>query len=428
MAKSFDKTSTTGLKRQLGLQLLRQNESKMNGCTFKIVCRKNRINKHGLAPLIIRFFIGGKKGEIALNIFIPHKLWNDKRQQIDDKGNNLYENYNLLIERERSNFNDALVHIKLQNLEPTFELVKAMLDNKGSREDFLIFFEQTFLDRWNKNQIEETTYRVQKAVLNKCKIFKSSWPFAEITKEFLKDFDTWHLKHLQETVETRGKQLKNNGYNTIQKGQAVIKTYLNLAKLAKINFDMPIISVSYISTTRDFCTEVELKSIIKKYKAGDFSKNHELEKVVEMFLFSCSTGLRISDLHFITQSKISDGFLIFKPYKSRKRYKEIHIPISPFIEKLLLKKGDHIFGNFTEQVVNRKLKDVADICGIDKNLSMHVGRHTFATMFLQKGGDIKALQDILGHSDIKTTMNYLHKDIDHLKRQMEKSVNSIFGK
>ena len=49
MAKSFDKTSTTGLKKQLGLQLLRQNESKMNGCTFKIVCRKNRINKHGLA-------------------------------------------------------------------------------------------------------------------------------------------------------------------------------------------------------------------------------------------------------------------------------------------------------------------------------------------------------------------------------------------
>ncbi len=66
------------------------------------------------------------------------------------------------------------------------------------------------------------------------------------------------------------------------------------------------------------------------------------------------------------------------------------------------------FDTFAEQVTNRYLKEIASIAGINKSVSFHVSRHTFAIRFLERRGKTEVLKEILGHSDIGTNMEYVY--------------------
>lgn len=72
----------------------------------------------------------------------------------------------------------------------------------------------------------------------------------------------------------------------------------------------------------------------------------------------------------------------------------------------------------TEKTVNIQLKEIAEVAEINKPITSHVGRHSFATLFLLKGGDVQTLMKILGHSKIDTTMVYVHIVDQEKKKQM----------
>lgn len=75
----------------------------------------------------------------------------------------------------------------------------------------------------------------------------------------------------------------------------------------------------------------------------------------------------------------------------------------------------------SNQKTNAYLKEIADICGIKKNLTFHLARHTFATMSLSKGVSIESVSKMLGHTNIKTTQIYAritNKKIEHDMEQL----------
>ena len=84
------------------------------------------------------------------------------------------------------------------------------------------------------------------------------------------------------------------------------------------------------------------------------------------------------------------------------------------IPKMILKKykgklpDGKILPVISNQKLNAYLKEIADICGIKKNLTFHLARHTFATHLLEQGTDLRTIQELMGHTDIKTTAIYLH--------------------
>ena len=125
---------------------------------------------------------------------------------------------------------------------------------------------------------------------------------------------------------------------------------------------------------------------------------------MDRFLFACFTGLRISDILNLTKDNFIGDFIAFKSDKTGKfqKIKLIETAKKFITEEIVFK------GKYTIEYINRELKFIAKVTKIKKHLTFHVSRHSFATNYLIKGGRVENLQKILGHSNIRETMIYVH--------------------
>ncbi|UJF29921.1 site-specific integrase [Kaistella sp. 97-N-M2] len=143
--------------------------------------------------------------------------------------------------------------------------------------------------------------------------------------------------------------------------------------------------------------------MIKYYYNEFINPSHVLP--LGYFLFSCYTGLRISDIQSRTRAEILKEKFQFSSMKTDNfQYMRLNDDARKMVEFC-----PNLFDEkLVEQKINFHLKAIAKICKIKKNISMHVGRHTFATTFIRNKGDIYRLQKLLGHANIRHTVKYVH--------------------
>ena len=148
-----------------------------------------------------------------------------------------------------------------------------------------------------------------------------------------------------------------------------------------------------------------------------------LELVKNIFIFSCFTGLAYIDVYNLTYDKIvtveDRQWLITKRYKTSvdENVMLLDIPLA-IIRKYydINRKGGKVFPMMSNQRINSYLKEIADLCGIKKNLTFHMARHTFATMSISKGVPMESISKMLGHTNIRTTQIYAritNKKVEH---------------
>lgn len=137
----------------------------------------------------------------------------------------------------------------------------------------------------------------------------------------------------------------------------------------------------------------------------------------DIFLFSCYTGLAYADVKKLKRSEIVIG-VDGKEWISTSRQKTdtaSNIPLLPQAIRLMNKYKDHpqcadedlLLPVLSNQKMNTYLKEIADACGIKKELTFHIARHTFATtVTLANGVSIESVSKMLGHTNIKTTQHY----------------------
>lgn len=138
-----------------------------------------------------------------------------------------------------------------------------------------------------------------------------------------------------------------------------------------------------------------------------------LQRVKDMYLFSCFTGLRFSDCQNLTWSSIKSDPDMIK-LKMQKTAKEIAIPLGSNAKDILDKYGKltikapkaPVFPKVANQVVNRNLKDLMKLCNIDRSMSFHTARHTFASNLIEANVNLIYVQKLLGHSRITDTQLY----------------------
>lgn len=164
--------------------------------------------------------------------------------------------------------------------------------------------------------------------------------------------------------------------------------------------------------TASFLTEEEIKTMQDK----DFS-GQGLNLVRDIFIFSCYTGLAYIDIFNLTKEHISKGIdgNLWIMTNRQKTGSVSNIPLLPIPEEIIRKYENHptalqsekLLPVYTNQKINEYLKTIADNCEINKKLTFHVARHTFATTItLGNNVSIESVSKMLGHKSIRTTQHY----------------------
>ncbi|MDD4426972.1 MAG: site-specific integrase [Paludibacter sp.] len=168
----------------------------------------------------------------------------------------------------------------------------------------------------------------------------------------------------------------------------------------------------FVEVERAFLTQEEIEVMLNKTFAID-----RLNQVKDIFIFSCFTGLAYSDVKKLSSKNINIGIDgEYWIYVNRtKTDTRSNIPLLPIASAILEKYKDHpqvvnqnkLLPILSNQKMNSYLKEIADVCGINKDLTFHIARHTFATTItLSNGVPIESVSKMLGHRNLKTTQHY----------------------
>jgi len=247
----------------------------------------------------------------------------------------------------------------------------------------------------------ETTLKHLQVFL-KVKYNKTDLNVKDIKISFINDFDFY----LRVT--------KNCNNNT------TVKYVRNLGKIVKICFANEWLAKDPLLQYEGSMEEVDIVPLNDSELQTMYSKNIEiprLELVRDIYIFSCFTGLAYIDVEQLTEDKISYGIdggkWIFT--HRQKTDNPSNIPLLPIAEEILEKYKNHpkclnssrLLPILSNQKMNSYLKEVADICGIRKELTFHTARHTFATtVTLGNGVPMESVSKMLGHKSLRTTQHY----------------------
>ena len=271
------------------------------------------------------------------------------------------------------------------------------------------FFEtaQKYLEQDNEN-LAPLTARTYYWNLKKLKDFKPDLDCDDIDEGFIREY----RQHLQN---------KGNKPNTVNKALSVFRIFLRkmLANdlIQKDPFEK--IKIGRVYSQRGFLTTNELKHLYLNFLDSKDSLTETEQNVMTVFLFSCFTGLRYSDLHSLDASEIFDWKIRKQTHKTGE---PVYIPI-PVQARLLmpqkLKQGP-VFKVIENSHFNRTLRKVAPKLGYHKHIHCHLARHTFATTCITLGISLSATSKLLGHRNLETTLIYAKYVDAFLDKEMKK--------
>ena len=231
---------------------------------------------------------------------------------------------------------------------------------------------------------------------------------SELSYKFITDFE-FYLRNYK--PKDHQKPLGNNGVmKHLERFRKMVTMAVKMEWVSRDPFDK--YQLKFHRVDRGFLDAEELETLESK----DF-KIVRLQWVRDLFVFSCYTGLAYIDAMNLTPSNITigiDGEYWLSTCR-QKTDQPVRVPILPkaweIIEKYkthprALQKGS-VFPMISNQKLNSYLKEIADLCGIEKNLTFHLARHTFATtVTLCNGVPLETVSKMLGHSKITTTQVY----------------------
>jgi integrase/recombinase XerD len=368
--------------------------------------------KNREASLYARITVNGKRAAISLNRKVLITDWDSDRNRAKGTGQksrilNTYldETYNQLFQ--------AYQDLKSEHKQITARSIKARflgLDAiNRSVLDIISYHNEDMKGKlkWGTQKNYFTTQRYISRFLSKA--YKSpDIQLRELDYDFIIKFEKFLRGYIPQDHQRR------MGNNTVMKHIERFRKLINLSrKLGWMERD-PFINfkAKRIKTERGFLSLLELQEIEKK----NFTIPR-LQLVRDLFVFSCYTSLSYIDAINLRAENIRigiDGELwIF--YNREKTTKPIHIPLLPKALDIIEKYKDNqkailqgtVFPKISNQKLNTYLKEIADVCGIEKNLTFHIARHTFATtVTLSNGMPIETVSKLLGHSKIATTQIY----------------------
>ena len=390
--------------------------------------------KHNLAPLYVRLSINGKKVNVSLKYKVPIDLWDANAQRLNGKSKAAQAG-NLFIEETRTKIFQNYQDHRFQNKKITSELLKNNFLGEGPKGKTLlnaidyhaVKIEATLAagSIRNFNVTEKYVRKYLKQELKSDDIYLS-----ELNYRFINDFAVFLFKYWPKG------HINNMANNTVMKHAQRLRKIVTLAFHREWVDKDPFVRwhPTFEDKRRDFLNANELKLI----EDFDFASDG-LDRVRDLFVFSCYTGIPFSDILELSENNILTGMdnnkWIFT--KRSKTNTPVKVPLLKKALQLLEKYEDHpmsvirnkLFPKISNGKVNQYLKEVANFCGIKKNLTFHMARHTFATTItLANGVPIETVSKLLGDTKIATTQIYARVLENKLSEDMLKLQNKLDDK
>lgn len=401
--------------------------------TFGIhyVLRTNRGGK-GKAAIYVRIVVNKTRTELSLKRSVGVDEWNEAKGMAKPKNDSL-KSLNSYLEEIRCKLTSSYQDFVLENEFVSADAVKNKFLGIEEQKHTL----NSLMDYHNLHMIEVlatgtmknyyTTEKYLKQFLNK-QFKKEDLYLTELNYEFITHFEYFLRKH-QPLDHQRG--MTNNGVmKHLERFRKVIRLGVKMEWLDKDPFAMFKLKMNKVE--RGFLTKEELFEIEDKQ-----INIPRVQFARDVFVFSCYTGMAYIDVMQLTPMNITkgiDGNKWIKTFRE-KTDTPVNVPLLPKALEIVETYKNHprsiahgtIFPVISNQKLNSYLKEIGDICGIQKNLTFHLARHTFATsVTLSNGVPIETVSKMLGHTSIRTTQIYAkvveHKvsfDMGALKNKLE---------
>ena len=372
--------------------------------------KKAKAAANGLVPIYTRITINGKRIELSTNRFVEISKWSTeagKMKGSSEEARSINNHLDLL----KSQIRDAEMELIHKKIALTTETIKSKLLGVDERARMLV---PIFQDHNNKikelvgkeyapGTLERYTTSLKHTIeFMQWKYNISDIDITKIDHAFITDYEFWLRSVRNCANNTAVKYLKN--FNKIIK-LCLANDWLDKNPFA--NYKSKVKEVE-----RVYLTEAEIQSIIEK----DF-KTERLSLVRDIFLFSCFTGLAYIDVKNLTKAHVSYGIDGEKWIFTHRQKTESasKIPILPVTQMIIDKYENHpqcinedkLLPILSNQKMNAYLKEIAGVCEIEKELTFHIARHTFATtVTLTNGVPIESVSKMLGHKNLRTTQHY----------------------
>lgn len=347
---------------------------------------------------------------ISTGVVIDPKFWDNRSFTVKHTHPD-FHSLNTQISLLRERLNEINERYLKAGETLTGPILRLEVKNERTAKTFNQYFaEQIELDR---PSVKILTYKKFKYILNSFNEFKEV-PLTSINTTTIREYHNYLLTRMK--LSTTGKNHK------------VIKKYLKRAYDEKLITNNPYstFKIPKDNRRRTFLTPDELDRIRTKNFAST-----RLELVRDMFLFMTNTGLEFIDMVQLSSSDITE--INGKKYLIKARVKvEREIQAIPLLDEAvsIIDKyntgSGKLFPVKSNQKLNEYLKEIADVCGIEKNLSTIIARHTFATLMLTMGMPLESVSHMLGHSNTATTRIYAKMLVNKLDNDFERlNIKSI---
>jgi site-specific recombinase XerD len=364
----------------------------------------------GNMPIYMRITVEGQSKEMTTSRHCDPKIWDQKAGKAYGKSEYLKELNNHLSTLQVKVYEARLLLIE-RNKPVSAEVIKNMLIGKVEKSKMILeifkYHNDQMASLLNSEYAPGTLERYKTSLEHtrsfiKWKYGVEDFEINQLNFEFASEYEFWL------------KTVRKCNHNTTIKYISNLKKIVNgcirrgwLTRDPFLGFKMSKREVEIIPLSRE-----EVKAIDEKiFPCG------RLGQVRDIFLFCCFTGFAHADIKKLKRSEIVIGVDGEKWIFTNRQKTETssRIPLLPQSISIMEKYNNHVqclnedrlLPVLSNQKMNAYLKEIADVCNINKNLTFHIARHTFATtVTLSNGVPIETVSKMLGHKNLRTTQHY----------------------
>lgn len=401
----------------------------MSKSTLKIrfFLRRNHVYADGTCCIMTRITINGENTNFSSKLNVNPKLWDTKQGKVSGKSKVATELNGLMSDME-SSIRQMYFDMSRYETVTAEKLRNAFMGIVPENQTLIGLFTEHIEECRALIGISKTPATVQKydRALRRVKEFikfkyhLTDMPLRDVNHKFIVDLETY--------LRTVSGCNENTTAKFIQTFKAIIIKAKNNGWIIADPFANYRIRIKRVD--RGYLTEKEIATIAEK----EFPTKR-LEQVRDIFIFSCYTGLAYIDIKELKKEHIQTSF-DGNQWIMTHRHKTgtpVNVPLLAIPQELIKKyegqaKDGLLFPVLSNQKMNAYLKEIAVVCGIEKNITFHLARHTFATtVTLSHGVPIESVSKMLGHTNIQTTQIYARITNQKISKDMAALAEKMGG-